>query len=184
LTTPERTTTVWVVSAKVGLSRSGFAQRGTEMSFTHKLLSCLSAMILFSGCTQTPPQNPSPASVPDEVASAVGCHRDGGEEYCRPEHYHLESIPLSPGGVQGVLVTNDGYCGSGGCSFWLFEKIGPRYRLLWESDDIFQSVSAATGTTRDRYDLDVSYKDYSGPGAAVLRSTRYRWDGNTYHEAP
>jgi len=109
------------------------------MSFTRKILYCLSAVILFSGCTQTQPQNTSPQSVPTEVESAVGCQRDSGKEYCKPEHYHMEPIPLGPGGVQGVLVTNDGYCGSGGCSFWLFEKFGARYRLLWESDDILQS---------------------------------------------
>ena len=40
-------------------------------------------------------------------------------------------------------------------SSWLFEKFGSRYRLLWESDDILQSVSAATRTTSDRYDLGV-----------------------------
>ena len=155
-----------------------------KISFTRKTLYCLSAMILFSGCTQTQPQNTSPQSVPDEVASAVGCRRDSGDEYCRSEHYHMEPIPLGPGGVQGVLVTNDGYCGSGGCSFWLFEKFGARYRLLWESDDILQSVSAATRTTKDRYDLDISYKDYSGSGGAVLRYTHYQWDGSTYNESP
>jgi hypothetical protein len=154
------------------------------MSFARKILYCLSAIVLFSGCTQTQPQDTSPRSVPNEVESAVGCQRDGGEEYCKPEHYHLESILLGPGGVQGVLVTNDGFCGSGGCSFWLFEKLGSRYRLLWESDDIFQSVSAAARTTHDRYDLVVSYKDYSGPGGAVLRSTRYQWDGSAYNESP
>ena len=154
------------------------------MSFTRKILYCLSAMSLFSGCTQTQPQDTSPKSVPTEVASAVGCQHDSGEEYCKPEHYHMEPILLSPAGLQGVLVTNDGYCGSGGCSFWLFEKFGSRYRLLWESDDIFQSVSAAPRATNDRYDLDISYKDYSGPGGAVLRSARYQWDGSTYNESP
>ena len=154
------------------------------MSFTRKILYCLSAMSLFSGCTQTQPQDTSPQSVPTEVASAVGCQHDSGEEYCKPEHYHMEPILLSPAGLQGVLVTNDGYCGSGGCSFWLFEKFGSRYRLLWESDDIFQSVSAAPRATNDRYDLDISYKDYSGPGGAVLRYTHYQWDGSTYNESP
>jgi hypothetical protein len=102
-----------------------------------------------------------------------GCHRTFRANLSWRE------LVISPSGEAGILVENGntGFCGTAGCSIYLFvqQPAGSFLQVLGRRGDIgtLTRVAVLNEITRGHYDVQVTWSDGK-------THTRYRWNGARY----
>jgi hypothetical protein len=114
----------------------------------------------------------------------LNCAEDPGPSDCRThfrEAITVKPVVLSPSGQRGLMVEISlfTFCGSGGCSVYIFKQDGKTYKeILSELGDIDSFVFAKT-VTDGFYDVTVNGGSIGSP-----LHTKYIWNGSEYVLTP
>lgn len=100
-----------------------------------------------------------------------------GDTACEFGRFSLLPVDIDLDGKAEYLVTHGGYCGSGGCSTFLFAKNASGWRQIASA---FGWVSLATAQRNGHRNLVLESKVYRPAGGWDMSSKEYFWAGNGY----
>jgi hypothetical protein len=92
------------------------------------------------------------------------------------------AVDVNDDGSKELFVSNvSGWCGSGGCSVWLWQRIPSGLRNLMPSESILTLAVELGESGPDGY-RDILFYHRAMPSASQqsLAQERYQWDGQAY----
>ncbi len=143
-----------------------------------------------------PPENPAPSGpiagsvydvvsansvLPPDVVQAMSAY--GIEAADRTKFWHTQSLDINDDGSKELLISNVmEWCGSGGCSIWLWQRTRQGLRNLLPSDDITAAaINLENGSTNGYRDLGVYHRAAGTNKEFLLVRDLYVWNGEAYH---
>jgi len=149
---------------------------------------CVSAAFAFAQQSETQGAKGLPMGVVQAMASDqkdfcdqwLGSYRKGCRNKFR-ENLWRRRLVIAPSGTEAILVDsrNRGYCGSAGCSLYLFKQASSMAFIqilgrerIGEVGTLAQ-VKVLEATTNGYYDLQKTWADEE-------TTTVYKWDGSRY----
>ena len=124
------------------------------------------------------PDSPIPPDVL-EAMSGYGVTIQG-----QTKSWHTQSLDINDDGSKELLISNVlEWCGSGGCSVWLWQRTRQGLRNLLPTDDITAAAINLEGESTNGYrNISVFHRAAGKNKEALLVSDLYVWDGLGYHK--
>ena len=139
-----------------------------------------------------PPAGPIAGSVLDVVSPDSPLPRDvlqamaayGVKTQGQVKFWHMQSLDINDDGAKELLISNVmEWCGSGGCSVWLWQRTRQGLRNLLPTDDITAAAINLEGESTNGYrNISVFHRAAGKNKEALLVSDLYVWDGLGYHK--
>jgi hypothetical protein len=122
------------------------------------------------------PFSPIPPDVLDAMAG-YGVNTQG-----QIKLWHTQSIDINDDGSKELLISNVmEWCGSGGCSVWLWQRTRKGLRNLLPSDDITAAaINLENESTNGYHNISIFHRAAGKNKEALLVSDLYVWNGEAY----
>ncbi len=98
------------------------------------------------------------------------------------KYWHTQSLDINDDGSKELLISNVmEWCGSGGCSVWLWQRTLQGLRNLLPTDDITAAgINLENESTNGYHNISVYHRAAGKNKEALLVSDLYVWDGKGY----
>jgi hypothetical protein len=124
------------------------------------------------------PDSPIPPDVLEAMAG-YGVKIQGQLKF-----WHTQNIDINDDGSRELLISNVmEWCGSGGCSVWLWQRTRNGLRNLLPTDDITAAaINLENESTNGYRNISVYHRAAGKNKEALLVSDLYVWSGEAYHK--
>jgi len=121
--------------------------------------------------------------LPQDVLAAMAGY--GATVQGQVQYWHTRSLDINGDGAKELLISNVlEWCGSGGCSVWLWQRTRSGLRNLLPSEDLTAAALLVENESTQGYRaLSIYHRAQGRDKELLMVSDRYVWGGEAYSKS-